>query len=279
MRILIVDDNASMRSLLSALLGSQRHTVVGALADGSQLIETIRDTAPDLVCLDYELPGRNGLDLLAEIHASAPQIDVVMITAAEDPSVRHRAADAGAAGFIQKPFGQGQILDELEQIRATRQQAAAANAKADAEPPPAAAAPAAEQAAAAAPGGAAAIPVDRRTVVIADDNGSIRLLLKGLLSELGFKVVQLVANGGEAVAAARIHRPGVLCLDVDMPVMSGLDALPLIREASPQTAVVMVTANASRDFVAKAVAGGARGYIIKPLRPAYIEAFMKKLLQ
>ena len=277
MRILIVDDNASMRSLLSALLGSQGHTVVGALADGAQLLDTIRDTAPELVCLDYELPGRNGLELLAEINAAMPQIDVVMITAAEDPSVRHRAADAGAAGFIEKPFGQGQILDELEQIRAARAQAAAANAKADAAPPPAATASAPEPAAAVAP--AAALPFDRRTVVIADDNGSIRLLLKGLLAELGLQVVQLVANGGEAVVAVRTHRPGILCLDVDMPVMSGLDALPLIREASPQTAVVMVTANASRDFVAKAVAGGARGYIIKPLRPAYIEAFMKKLLQ
>ena len=115
--------------------------------------------------------------------------------------------------------------------------------------------------------------------MIADDNGTIRLLLKGLLTNLGFTVVQTVANGEEAVKAAAMHQPGVLCLDVEMPVMSGLEALPLIREASPQTAVVMVTASATRELVEKAASFGARGYIVKPIRPAYVEAFMSKLVK
>ena len=56
-------------------------------------------------------------------------------------------------------------------------------------------------------------------------------------------------------------------------------ALPHIGLASPQTRVVMVTGNATRQVVAEAVAGGAKGYFLKPVRPAKVEEFMRKLLR
>lgn len=265
MRVLIVDDNASMRAMLTALLGSRGYTVVAALEDGNAIMETIRQKSPDIVCLDYQLPGRDGLDILREINETTPQIDVVFMTGSEDVSIEQKAADAGAAGFLRKPFGQSQVIDEMQQVRATRQQAVAAHPKSGA---PAAAAPA-----------AGTRPGLKPRVVIADDNGSIRYLLKGLLNGVGLDVVQLVANGQDAVSAAKEHQPQVLCLDVEMPVMSGLEALPLIRQVSPNTAVVMVTGNASREFVQQAAGLGAKGFIVKPVRPAYVEAFMKKLLE
>lgn len=266
MRVLIVDDNASMRALLSSLLESRGYEVVAALEDGNGIMQAIRQKSPDIVCLDYQLPGRDGLDILREINETAPQIDVLFMTASDDAAVEQKAADAGAAGFIRKPFGQAQLLKEVELVWNTRQQANAANATntpSTTEPtlPPSNG------------------TYNPRSVVIADDNGSIRLLLKGLLHQFGLNVVQLVGNGEDAVKAARNHLPGILCLDVEMPGMSGFDALPLIREASPQTAVVMVTGAATREMVEKAAALGARGYIVKPVRPAYIEAFMSKLLK
>jgi DNA-binding NarL/FixJ family response regulator len=63
-----------------------------------------------------------------------------------------------------------------------------------------------------------------------------------------------------------------------MPGMSGLEALPQIRLASPKTKVVMITGNAGRAIVEAAVSGGAKGYFLKPIRPAKVEEFMKKLL-
>lgn len=262
MRVLIVDDDASMRALLTSLLTDRGHEVVAALEDGSEIMDSIRQKFPDVVCLDYQLPGRDGLEILREINETNPQIDVLLMTASEDISLEQKAADAGAAGFIRKPFGQTQILKEIELVWNTRRQANAATADAPA-----------------APVRTASAPFSPRSVVIADDNGSIRLLLKGLLTQLGLNVVQMVANGEEAVKAAATHQPGILCLDVEMPVMSGFDALPLIREASPKTAVVMVTGGATRELVEKAAALGARGYIVKPIRPAYVENFMSKLLK
>lgn len=255
MKVLIVDDSEALRKALTALLTSAGHQVVAALTDGSNIEEIVRREAPDCICLDYQLPGRNGLEILAAIHAQTPEIDVLFMTAANAPEIETQAADAGASGFIHKPFSQQQLIDELASVSAARQLAQKA-------------APAARSNASTSP---------RGTAVIADDSGAVRLVLKGLLEEAGLTVAQSVANGAEALNALRSHRPTLLCLDVNMPVMSGMEALEAARGISPETAVVMVTGCASSDFVAQAVALGARGYILKPLRPAYVEGLLKKL--
>lgn len=260
MRVVIIDDNASMRKVLAALFASLGHEVVGAFADGNGVEELIGQTTPELVCLDYHLPGRDGLSILRTIQTAAPEIDVIFMTASSDAGIEASAADAGASGFIRKPFGQQQIIDELRAVEQTRQKAnhTAADSK------------------------VARIPRSQRGLrgkaVIADDNGSVRLVLKGLLEECGLQVVQSVANGGEAIQAARTHQPRVLCLDINMPVMDGIESLPRIIEASPETKVVMITGSADKKLVAQCAGLGAVGYIIKPLRPAYVEGFIQKLL-
>ena len=276
-RALIVDDNASMRAMLTALLESQGYTVVAALEDGSEVMSVVHAQKPDIVCLDYQMPGRDGLSILREINETVPEVDVLFMTAAEDPDLEHQVADAGAAGFLRKPFGQSQVLQEIEQVRLTRERANAAPKVTATVYPKAPLAPSES------PKKPLSSPstvqgVRANSVVVADDNGSIRLLLKGLLTGMGLDVVRLATNGQEAINAVRDNRPALLCLDVDMPVMGGLEALPLIRQVSPQTVVVMVTGQASRAFVEKAAALGARGYILKPVRPAYIENFVRKLL-
>lgn len=267
MRILIVDDNAALRQLLSSLFTDAGHEVVALLEDGSEHVETeIKRTQPDIICLDYNLPGRDGITILQSIQTFAPQIDVLFMTASDESDIAKRAADAGASGFIRKPFGQAQIVRELGIVCETRKHAAPANSESSTNTSP-------------------SIPafggpnIQHGTAVIADDSGSVRLVLKGLLQECGLRVVQSVANGNDAITAARNHQPQVLCLDVNMPEMGGLEALPLIRAASPKTAVVMVTGNADKTVVAVAASHGASGYIIKPLRPAHVIAYMERLFK
>jgi DNA-binding NarL/FixJ family response regulator len=270
MKILIVEDNNGLCKVLTALLVSAGHEVVGALSDGGVVIEHVGRLRPDVVCLDYNLPGRDGLSLLTDIHALAPGIDVLFMTGSSESGIEERVADAGASGFIRKPFSQQQVIDELREV-------AKARAMATKTEEPAAPAEGAEKEDAANEGAEAGAR-RRRTAVIADDSGSVRMLLKGLLEECGLRVVQTVGNGAEAIAAVRTHRPGILCLDVNMPVMGGLEALPLLREVSPETAVVMVTGCADRNFVTQAAGLGAKGYILKPLRPAYVIGCVQKLL-
>jgi two-component system chemotaxis response regulator CheY len=118
-----------------------------------------------------------------------------------------------------------------------------------------------------------------RSAVIVDDSGSIRLLLKGILGELGIKILGVASNGRDGIEMVKKTRPALVCLDIDMPGMTGLEALPVIRAASPQTKVVMITGNAGRSIVEASVAGGAKGYFLKPIRPGKVEEFMRKLFQ
>lgn len=281
MKIVIVDDDKSLRSLLSKLCISEGHQVVAEFGDGTGLIDFVSTQQPDVVCLDFNLPGANGLELLVEMDVVANAVDVIMISGSDEPELKGHAADLGATGFIRKPFEQAQIIAELKDIEATRRIAAQAAKTplptAQTTPPPTTAATEGEKPVSPPP----ELPdrVIPRTAVIVDDSGSVRLLLKGVLEASGIKVLGVATNGRDGVELARKTLPALLCLDVDMPGMSGIEALPLVREASPDTKVVMVTGNASRNIVEAAVAGGARGYFLKPIRPAKIEEFIRKLIQ
>jgi DNA-binding NarL/FixJ family response regulator len=271
MKIVIVDDDEAMRNLLRVICEGEGHKIVAQFPDGRGLLDFVRNERPDVVCLDYELPGKNGFELLAEMDITANQVAVVMITGSSEPELQGHAADLGAAGFIQKPFEEAQIIDELAQIEKARTIATRAEST---PPPPATAVPDAKT---------PAVPEDAfgvvpRSAVIVDDSGSIRLLLKGVLQEIGIKVIGLATNAQEGIEVVRKFRPALVCLDVNMPGMTGLEALPQMHAASPQTKVVMVTGNASRQVVQEAIAGGAVGYFLKPIRPAKVEEFMRKLL-
>ena len=264
MKIIIVDDDKTMRGVLRAVCESQGHEVLAEFGDGVGLLECVATHHPDVVCLDFNLPGKNGLELLVEMDVTANHVDVIMITGSDDPELKGHSADLGAHGFIRKPFEQGQIIAELQAIEETRRIAV----RGAAEPvTPGTLVP--EQAARVVPG----------TAVIVDDSGSIRLLLKGILESIGVKIIGIAANGCDGVEVVKKTFPALVCLDVDMPGMTGIEALPQMRAASPKTKVIMITGNASREIVQAAVAGGASGYFLKPIRPAKVEEFMKKLLQ
>ncbi len=77
---------------------------------------------------------------------------------------------------------------------------------------------------------------------------------------------EVVAEGGtaeEAVRYVRGHKPTVLILDINMPDGSGLDALPLVKEASPDTEVVMLTMQSEPSFAREAIQAGALGFVLK----------------
>jgi DNA-binding NarL/FixJ family response regulator len=286
MKIVIVDDSESIRKVLRAICEGEGHEVVAEFGDGMVLLDYVVNHRPDVVCLDFDLPGANGLELLVQLDVTANNVDVVMITGSDDPELQGHAADLGATGFIRKPFEQERVIDELKAIRQTRAIAARAAAMPEAgvpvaAPPPVEAAATSvieEPALPVPPPPPVAIDVVPRSAVVVDDSGSIRLLLKGILEEIGVKVIGTASNARDGVEAVRKARPALVCLDVDMPGMSGLEALPQIRLASPKTKVVMITGNAGRAIVEAAVSGGAKGYFLKPIRPAKVEEFMKKLL-
>lgn len=104
-------------------------------------------------------------------------------------------------------------------------------------------------------------------VMLCDDSATARSILARLLeSEPGIRVVHRAADGRAALAALAEARPDVVLLDLEMPVMDGMTALPLILKAAPRTAVIVASALTQRGAKAAiaALAAGAADYIPKP---------------
>ena len=106
-------------------------------------------------------------------------------------------------------------------------------------------------------------------VVIADDHAVVRTGLAQLVGT--FDDVELVgaaANGEEAVALSGERAPNVVLMDLEMPVLDGIEATRRIRAAHPEVAVVVLTSFSDRDRILAALDAGAAGYLLKDAEPA-----------
>ena len=103
-----------------------------------------------------------------------------------------------------------------------------------------------------------------RSVLLIDDTPDVRALVRRALERSGgLEVVAEAGDGSAGVDAAREHQPDVVLLDIAMPVMDGLEALPLIREALPDATVIMLSGFGADLMVDSALRSGADGYIQK----------------
>jgi DNA-binding NarL/FixJ family response regulator len=101
-------------------------------------------------------------------------------------------------------------------------------------------------------------------VLVVDDQGLVREGLMTLLhAAAGIEPVAVAADGEEAVTLAARHRPDVVLMDLRMPRMDGVQATRLIRQARPETEIVVLTTYADEDSILDAMAAGARGYLTK----------------
>jgi DNA-binding NarL/FixJ family response regulator len=104
----------------------------------------------------------------------------------------------------------------------------------------------------------------RLRVVLADDTAEYRLLLRIILEQDGrFEIVADAANGAEAVEACEEEQPDAIVLDLAMPVMDGLQAIPHIRECSPETRIVVLSGFARGRLDGEALRCGASVYVEK----------------
>ena len=110
--VLIIDDEAEIRESLQTLLEMEGFAVETA-ATGEAGLQRIGEQPFDLILLDLALPGRDGMDILAEIHAHEPRLPVIMITAYSTVENAVRAMQSGAANFIKKPWDNEKLLADV----------------------------------------------------------------------------------------------------------------------------------------------------------------------
>ena len=244
MRVLIADDDPEVRDVIAESFRMEGLDVLEA-SNGLEALLYVKRDRPDAVVLDLMMPRLGGVEALKRIHEFNPGIRVLVVTGTDDPELHRQATVSGAAAVFTKPVA---IAALVAALTAPAQAVPLAAAPAPARPAPPPTKP-------------AAAPTGR--ILVADDNPEVRQMLQDVLTSLGY-VTKTAADGTEAVRAVIADAPDVVLLDVYMPGLSGVGALPTIVAVAPHTKVIMISGSANIDVLKRSLAFGAHDYVTKP---------------
>jgi DNA-binding NarL/FixJ family response regulator len=115
--VFIVDDHPIFREgLRSVIQREPTLELAGEAGDGAEALTTIRDAAPDVVTVDIEIPGQDGLDLARELRRLRPTPAVIVLTMHREESLVNAALDAGVAGYVLKDNATAEIVSALRVV-------------------------------------------------------------------------------------------------------------------------------------------------------------------
>lgn len=118
-RVLLADDNAVLRKALTALLSSRCEVeVVGECCDGAATIVAAEKVRPDVVLMDFDMPGVSGLDATRQICGRLLETQVVILSGFSDPELVEASIRAGASGYVVKRADVDELILAVQAVRA-----------------------------------------------------------------------------------------------------------------------------------------------------------------
>ncbi len=118
-RVVLADDQALVRGALAALLDLEPDLeVVGQAEDGEHVARVVAETSPDVVLMDVEMPGGDGIDATALLRERHPDVRVLVVTTFGRPGYLRRAMQAGASGFVVKDTPAHALADAVRRVHA-----------------------------------------------------------------------------------------------------------------------------------------------------------------
>ena len=264
MRVLVVEDEASVREALEMLLVGEGHNV-SAAASGMAGVTMVRSGAfsPDVIVVDYSIPGgMNGLEVIDEIRAALEfRIPAIVLTGDVSAAAIARI-DAKADIHLTKPIQADELLDALQSLRARHV------VQAPIDRVPAAAAPATASRAEDHPAG---------TVFVVDDDATIRDSIRQFLESHGH-AVETFASGKELLRMAALNKEDCLILDARMPEMDGFEILGALGARAAHPPVIMITGQGDVQIAVRAMKEGAFDFIEKPVDSSQLLASVDRAL-
>lgn len=257
MRVLIADDEPDFCAMLADYFSPHGIEVVEA-ADGFEALLHVTRGGLDAVLLDLRMPRLGGIDALRRIRAFDPTLAVIVVTAAIEPELHRQSRTLGARAVFQKPVALPELLAMLQGADARGRAEDAVVARGDSRlsaPPP---------------------PSSIRVLVV-DDEPGLRDTLVEALTRRGYRTTS-AGDGPSAVRTLAQTPTDVVLLDIGLPGLSGIEALPTIRALAPRAAVIMVTANTDREVARHALAHGAFDYLVKPVNFTYLTQSIERAL-
>jgi two-component system, sensor histidine kinase and response regulator len=261
--VLVADDNPTHCLWLSALLRSWGMRVDVADSGAAALARlTEPGTVFDVVLLDAQMPDMSGFEV-ARVLRAKPEVLAALLMLLPPGGLVSDVAQCkalGLAGYVAKPLAPSDLLNEVVAVVTGKHGIAES-----------------------VPGllAAAACPVASRRlhILMAEDHPINQKLAVLILEKMGH-TVKVVGNGRLALDAVMRDRFDLVLMDMQMPVMDGLDAARAIRlhEAdAPGVPIIALTANAMQGDRERCVAAGMDGYVSKPINSAHLAAEIERL--
>jgi CheY-like chemotaxis protein len=115
--IVVIDDDARMRSLLVRVLGASGHSVRTA-ADGNKGLALFHEARPELIIVDIVMPNMEGIEAIRQLRQSAPSLPILAISGSGQYGYLRFAIELGATASLQKPFGSDEFLSIVSSLLA-----------------------------------------------------------------------------------------------------------------------------------------------------------------
>ena len=295
MKVLVVDDNATSRSIFQEMLESFSFEVTLAASgpEGLSELEKASESQPfELVIMDWQMPGMDGIEASRRIknHRGLSKIPpIVLVTAYGREEVMQQAEELGLEGFLLKPVSPSMLFDAI--MQALRKAAPGVSRVTQRK----------EQEA------RALENIQGARVLLVEDNEINQQVAKEILESAGLNVI-VASNGQEAVDAVKTNAYDAVLMDVQMPVMDGYTATRKIREwekevilrraqpsrgqktedrkedsaLSPQSSelpIIAMTAHAMAGDEDKSLQAGMNGHVTKPIDPYQLFSTLQKWIK
>jgi two-component system sensor histidine kinase/response regulator len=267
MRMLVVDDNQTNRTILAKMLESFGCSPE-VVESGKQALERLKRAAHgeklfDLVLLDMQMPGMDGVETLSAIKADPDVKDmvVIMLTSIGVRGDAARLEAMGCAGYLLKPVKQSQLFDTIITVLSRQEsepqdrpfKIVTRHTVAD-------------------------VKRRRTRILLAEDNPMNQKLAVALLKKAGY-TVDAVENGKLAVEALNRKYYDLILMDVQMPEMDGFEATKAIREKKDErrnVPILAMTAHAMKGDRERCLGAGMDDYVSKPIEPQELLDAIKK---
>ena len=116
-KVLVADDHEIVRQGLKTIISEHSDlSIVGEAENGNQVLKIVKKTKVDVVLLDFDLPGKNGLDTLIELKALYPKLPVMILSIFPEDHYGTRFLKAGASGYLQKSSATNQLIDAIRKV-------------------------------------------------------------------------------------------------------------------------------------------------------------------
>ncbi len=241
--ILIVEDDAEIRDTLKLLFEARGFCALAA-RDGDQALAVAATCGMgiNLIVADYNLPGPNGLEVIANIaEASARKIPAIMLTGDISAATLRNIAEQRHI-HLYKPIDARSLMRHVAGLLDKTDQKTAAP-----------------------------------TVFIVDDDPEIRTAMRDMVERQGYRA-EIFADGASFLEAFTPDRPGCLLADARMPGLGGLDLIKRLSGTQPSLPIIMITAYGDIAMAVTAMKAGAFDFLQKPVRSAELLDCIKEAL-